>query len=86
MCQYSEEFHLEDDVSGFPLVLGLLSDRVSFSLLFLLIRNSKLISVQIANSKEKRAAVFRVFQSMMGDSSDALLQASQPKKGGVLER
>lgn len=61
MCQYSEEFHLEDDVSGFPLVLGLLSDWESFSLLFSPFKNSKLISVQIANSKEREQQFFAYF-------------------------
>ena len=53
----SEEFCIEEDLSGLPLVLGLLSDWVNFYY-FSPFKIPNLISIQIINSKEKEQQFF----------------------------
>jgi len=57
----SDEFRLGEDLSGLPLVLGLLSDWVSFNGYFSSFESPNQISIQIMNSKEREQQFFTYF-------------------------
>ena len=57
----SKEFRLGDDLSGLPLILGLLSDWVRFVSLPLDLENLTLVSIQITNAKEREQQFFTYF-------------------------
>jgi len=57
----SDEFHLGDDLSGLPLVLGLLSDWVIFIHYLSPFESPNLIFIQIMNSKEREQKFFTYF-------------------------
>jgi hypothetical protein len=57
----SDEFRLREDLAGLPLVLGLLSDWVSFNCYFTSFKSPNLISIQIMNSKERKQQFFTYF-------------------------
>ena len=57
----SDEFRLREDLAGLPLVLGLLSDWVSFNCYFTSFKSPNLISIQIMNSKERKQRFFTYF-------------------------
>jgi hypothetical protein len=61
----SKEFRLEEDLSGLPIVLGLLSDWVGSGLNrhFTLFKNNNLIFIQITNSKEREQKFFTYLNS-----------------------
>jgi hypothetical protein len=61
----SKEFRLEEDLSGLPIVLGLLNDWVSSGLNrhFTSFKNFNLVFIQITNSKEREQRFFTYLNS-----------------------
>ena len=57
----SKEFCLEEDLSGLPVVLGLLSDWVGFDCCFCSFEGPDLLSIQMINSKEREQQFFRMY-------------------------
>ena len=57
----SDEFRLGDDLSGLPLVLGLLGDWVSINRCFSSFKRPNLIPIQIMNSKKREQQFFTYF-------------------------
>lgn len=59
----SDEFRLGEDLSGLPLVLGLLSDWVSFNHYSSFEYPNLISSIQIMNSKEREQQFFKYFSA-----------------------